>query len=63
MNTALPYLLLAPATLFLAVFFLWPFSLVAIESLTRDGAWSAREFPPHGDALEVPAGAEATRCC
>lgn len=44
MPRALPYLLLAPATLFLAVFFLYPFGLVAIEALTRDGAWSAANF-------------------
>lgn len=44
MPRALPYLLLAPATVFLAVFFLWPFALVAVESLTRDGAWTTDNF-------------------
>ncbi|CAN5708187.1 sugar ABC transporter permease [soil metagenome] len=39
-SRALPYLLLLPATLFLCVFFLYPFLLVAVESLTRAGAWS-----------------------
>lgn len=34
----LPYALLAPATLFLCVFFLYPFVLVAWESFTRGGA-------------------------
>jgi multiple sugar transport system permease protein len=33
----LPYALLAPATLFLCVFFLYPFLLVAWESVTRGG--------------------------
>ena len=44
MTRALPYLLLLPATAFLAMFFLYPFVLVAIESLTRDGAWTAANF-------------------
>jgi multiple sugar transport system permease protein len=35
---ALPYMLLAPATVFLCVFFLYPFLLVAWESVTRGGA-------------------------
>jgi multiple sugar transport system permease protein len=38
MPRALPYLLLLPATLFLCVFFLYPFVLVAWESVTRGGA-------------------------
>jgi len=40
----LPYLLLAPACLFLLVFFLWPFSLVAIDSLSANGQWSTDNF-------------------
>ncbi len=40
----LPYLLLAPATLFLLVFFIWPFSLVAIDSLTANGQWTLDNF-------------------
>lgn len=36
-RNALPYLLLAPATVFLCVFFLYPFLLVAWESVTRGG--------------------------
>jgi multiple sugar transport system permease protein len=43
-NRALPYLLLLPATAFLAVFFLYPFVLVAIESLTRDGVWTGENY-------------------
>ena len=41
---SLPYLLLAPATLFLCVFFLYPFVLVAIESFTRDGETTLANF-------------------
>lgn len=44
MPRALPYLLLLPATAFLCVFFLYPFVLVAIESLTRDGAYGPGNF-------------------
>jgi multiple sugar transport system permease protein len=44
MPRALPYLLLLPATLFLAVFFLYPFALVAVEAFTRDGAWTGENF-------------------
>jgi multiple sugar transport system permease protein len=44
MPRALPYLLLAPATVFLCVFFLYPFLLVAVEALTRDGVWTTANF-------------------
>ncbi len=44
MPRALPYLLLLPATLFLCVFFLYPFVLVAVESLTRGGAWTVENY-------------------
>lgn len=44
MPRALPYLLLLPATAFLCVFFLYPFVLVAIESLTHDGAYGLDNF-------------------
>lgn len=44
MPRAMPYLLLLPATLFLAVFFLYPFVLVAIEAASRDGAWTGENF-------------------
>jgi len=40
----LPYLLLLPATAFLCLFFLYPFTLVAIDSVTRDGAYSLENF-------------------
>ncbi len=44
MPRALPYLLLLPATVFLCLFFLYPFVLVAVESLTRGGAWTTDNF-------------------
>jgi multiple sugar transport system permease protein len=37
---ALPYLLLLPATLFLLVFFVYPFIQIAILAVTRDGSFS-----------------------
>lgn len=37
---ALPYLLLLPATLFLLVFFVYPFFEIAILAVTRDGGFS-----------------------
>jgi multiple sugar transport system permease protein len=44
MPRTLPYLLLLPATLFLCVFFLYPFVLVTVESLTRGGAWTVENY-------------------
>jgi multiple sugar transport system permease protein len=44
MPRALPYLLLLPATLFLCVFFLYPFVLVAVDSVTRGGNWSIGNY-------------------
>ena len=44
MTRALPYLLLLPATAFLLVFFIYPFLLVAAESVSRDGAWTLENF-------------------
>jgi multiple sugar transport system permease protein len=44
MPRMLPYLLLLPATAFLCLFFLYPFVLVAIDSVTRDGAYSLQNF-------------------
>ena len=41
---ALPYLLLAPATIFLVVFFLYPFVLVAIDAFTKGGAVTVDNF-------------------
>jgi len=40
----LPYLLLAPATLFLLAFFLVPFLGVAVESFTRYGEWTTENY-------------------
>jgi len=44
MPRALPYLLLLPASLFLLVFFFYPFGLVIVESLTRGGEWTTENF-------------------
>ncbi|WP_105383047.1 carbohydrate ABC transporter permease [Neorhizobium alkalisoli] len=41
---ALPYFLLAPATVFLVVFFLYPFVLVAIDAFTKGGAVTLDNF-------------------
>jgi multiple sugar transport system permease protein len=40
----LPYLLLLPATVFLGLFFLYPFALVAIDSVTHDGTYGFENF-------------------
>lgn len=40
----LPYLLLLPATLFLALFFLYPFFQVAVEAFTNDGGFTLEHF-------------------
>ena len=40
----LPYLLLAPATLFLVAFFLVPFGGVAVEAFTRNGEFGLANF-------------------
>ncbi|SNT75497.1 carbohydrate ABC transporter permease [Paracoccus seriniphilus] len=40
----IPYLLLLPATVFLIIFFLYPFTQVAIESFTSNGSWSLANF-------------------
>jgi multiple sugar transport system permease protein len=44
MPRMLPYLLLLPATAFLALFFLYPFVLVAIDSVSVGGEWSLGNF-------------------
>ncbi|PKP71522.1 MAG: ABC transporter permease [Alphaproteobacteria bacterium HGW-Alphaproteobacteria-4] len=44
MPRLLPYLLLLPATAFLCLFFLYPFTLVAIDSLNHDGVWGFENF-------------------
>lgn len=41
---SLPYLLLLPATLFLIVFFLYPFTLVAVEAFSSDGGFTLEHF-------------------
>jgi multiple sugar transport system permease protein len=52
---ALPYLLLLPATAFLCAFFLYPFALVAAESLSRDGAWTLGNFQRMATHWKFPA--------
>lgn len=44
MSRTTPYLLLLPATLFLVFFFLYPFFLVAIDSVSTQGEWSLENF-------------------
>ena len=43
-NRNLPYLLLLPATLFLCVFFLYPFLLVAWQAFSQDGGFTLEHF-------------------
>lgn len=40
----MPYLLLLPSTVFLLVFFIYPFGLVAVQALTEEGAFTAAHF-------------------
>jgi multiple sugar transport system permease protein len=40
----LPYLLILPVTLFLGLFFLYPFVLVAQQAFSTDGGWSLENF-------------------
>ena len=50
---SLPTPLLAPATIFLGVFFLYPFVLVAVEAFSRDGVTTLANFRQWSDT-EVP---------
>ena len=43
-NKKLPYMLLLPATLFLFVFFLYPFALVAWQAFTDDAGFTLEHF-------------------
>lgn len=43
-SKTLPYLLLAPATIFLVVFFLWPFLQIAWLAFTTEGGFTMRHF-------------------
>lgn len=43
-NKALPYLLLAPATVFLVVFFVWPFLQIALLAFTTEGGFTLKHF-------------------
>ncbi len=59
-HKALPYLLLLPATLFLCVFFLYPFVLVALEAFTRDGAVTLDNFRTMAGNWKFPDDARNT---
>jgi multiple sugar transport system permease protein len=43
-SKTLPYLLLAPATIFLVVFFLWPFLQIAWLAFTTEGGFTVKHF-------------------
>jgi len=43
-NKTLPYLLLAPATIFLVVFFLWPFLQIAWLAFSTEGGFTLKHF-------------------
>jgi multiple sugar transport system permease protein len=43
-SKTLPYLLLAPATIFLVVFFLWPFLQIAWLAFSTDGGFTMQHF-------------------
>ena len=43
-SRTVPYLLLLPATVFLAAFFVWPFIQVAIEAFTQNGSPTLEHF-------------------
>lgn len=43
-SKTLPYLLLAPATIFLVVFFLWPFLQIAWLAFTIEGGFTVKHF-------------------
>jgi multiple sugar transport system permease protein len=44
-NKSLPYWLIAPATLFIAAMFIYPFALVAMQAVTgKDGGFSLQHF-------------------
>ncbi len=43
-NKPLPYLLILPATIFLCVFFLYPFTLVAWQAFSENGVFTLKHF-------------------
>lgn len=43
-NKTLPYLLILPATIFLCVFFLYPFTLVAWQAFSENGVFTLKHF-------------------
>ncbi|MFT4148771.1 MAG: sugar ABC transporter permease [Paracoccaceae bacterium] len=60
MPRMLPYALLLPATLFLCVFFLYPFALVAIDAFSRDGVWTAENFATMAGHWKFPTAMQNT---
>ena len=53
-NKPLPYLLILPATIFLFVFFLYPFSLVAWQAFSENGAFTLKHFQEMKDNWKFP---------
>ncbi len=53
-NRTLPYLLLLPATLFLCVFFLYPFALVAWQAFTNEAGFTLEHFRTMADHWKFP---------
>lgn len=59
-SRGLPYLLLLPATAFLAVFFLYPFTLVAWEAVSGPGGVTGAHFAALFGYWKFPAAVENT---
>lgn len=53
-NKSLPYILLLPSTVFLCVFFLYPFSLVAWQAFTNDSGFTLEHFQTMTDNWKFP---------
>jgi multiple sugar transport system permease protein len=50
----LPYVMILPVTLFLALFFIYPFLLVAQQAFSVDGSWSLDNFREVTDYWKFP---------
>ena len=63
----LPYVLIAPVSVFLGLFFLYPFYLVAQTAFYDGAGWSLKKFPRGDILLEIPNLVQkytlACRCC
>lgn len=53
-NKSLPYLLLLPATVFLCVFFLYPFALVAWQAMSENGSFTLEHFQTMSSNWKFP---------